>query len=29
MIWDTGIIPDTEFKPGGGTVTAGIATPSY
>jgi glyoxylase-like metal-dependent hydrolase (beta-lactamase superfamily II) len=28
MIWDAGIIPDTDFKPGGGTVTAGIATSS-
>jgi glyoxylase-like metal-dependent hydrolase (beta-lactamase superfamily II) len=28
MIWDAGIIPDTEFKPGDGTVTAGIATSS-
>src|SRR5437867_2348248 len=28
MIWDAGIIPDTEFKPGTGTVTAGIATSS-
>ena len=28
MIWDAGIIPDTDFKPGSGTVTAGIATSS-
>jgi N-acyl homoserine lactone hydrolase len=28
MIWDAGIIPDTAFTPGGGTVTAGIATSS-
>ena len=26
MIWDTGIIPDAQFKPGGGPVTAGITT---
>jgi len=26
MIWDTGIIPDTSFKPGGGLVKEGIAT---
>ncbi len=28
MIWDAGIIPDTDFKPGSGTVSAGIATSS-
>jgi glyoxylase-like metal-dependent hydrolase (beta-lactamase superfamily II) len=28
MIWDTGIIPDTQFKPGGGTIAAGVATSS-
>src|SRR5262245_37199864 len=28
MIWDAGIIPDTAFKPGDSTVTAGIATSS-
>jgi N-acyl homoserine lactone hydrolase len=28
MIWDAGIIPDTAFMPGSGTVTAGIATSS-
>jgi N-acyl homoserine lactone hydrolase len=28
MIWDTGIIPDTSFKPGVGLVEQGIATSS-
>ena len=28
MIWDAGIIPDTDFKSGSVTVTAGIATSS-
>jgi N-acyl homoserine lactone hydrolase len=28
MVWDLGIIPDTAFKPEGGSVTAGIATSS-
>src|SRR5438094_9693114 len=26
MIWDAGIITDTDFNPGSGTVSAGIAT---
>ena len=28
MIWDTGIIPDSQFKPGGEPVTSGITTSS-